>query len=102
MGREATITYEQVAAAANELKAGGNKPSSRAVRERLGHIGSLGTITRMLADWKATQEVQPARTWTLPAPLQRAVVEFIEAELARARAGAEAELAEQRQEAADL
>ncbi|WP_455289003.1 DNA-binding protein [Cupriavidus necator] len=36
MGREATITQEQVNAAADGLRAAGQRPTVRAVRERLG------------------------------------------------------------------
>ena len=43
MGREATITYEQVAAAADAVKVAGGKPTSRGIRERLGNTGSMGT-----------------------------------------------------------
>jgi len=53
MGREATISYEQVAAAADTMKAAGSKPTSRAIRERIGNIGSMGTINRHLQAWRA-------------------------------------------------
>ena len=48
MGREATITYEQIAAVADAMKVEGLKPTSRAVRERAGGTGSMGTITPRL------------------------------------------------------
>ena len=56
MGREAAITYEQVAAAAGEMEAEGIRPTSRAVRVRLGNIGSMGTVHKLLQRWKASQE----------------------------------------------
>jgi chromosome segregation ATPase len=102
MGREATITAEQVHAVADALKAEGVKPTARAVRERLGNTGSMGTVTRLLQQWRDGQQRQAASTLMLPPALQRAILEFMELELAAARATLEAELASQRQEAADL
>lgn len=54
MGREASITPQQVYTAADALVAEGGKPTLRAVRERLGS-GSLGTIAKWLQQWKANQ-----------------------------------------------
>lgn len=59
MARESTITYEQVAQAANTLKANGNKATSRAVREALG-TGSMATICKHLTQWASGQTVQTA------------------------------------------
>lgn len=101
MGREATITPEQVYAIADAIKAEGGKPTLRAVRERLG-TGSMGTIAKLLQSWKAGQERQAAAELALPPALQRAVLDFMAAELSAARAPLEAELAEQQQTAADL
>lgn len=101
MTREATITFEQVTAAAENIKSEGGKPTSRAVRERLGS-GSMGTINRMLQDWKAGQERKIETALVLPAGLQRAMLDFMDLELNSARAQLRTELAEQQQEAADL
>jgi hypothetical protein len=83
VGREATITYQQVAAAAEALQAEGIHPSARSIRERLGS-GSMGTIQRFLNEWKATVSVavpspsapepvpvtpEPASQERVPAPL---------------------------------
>jgi colicin import membrane protein len=102
MGREAKITYEQVAAAADAMKVAGSKPTSRSIRERLGNTGSMGTINKLLQDWRAGQERQIANVLALPATLQRAILEFMDQELSSAKATLEAELAEQQQEAFDL
>jgi colicin import membrane protein len=102
MGREAKITYEQVAAAADAMKVAGGKPTSRAIRERLGNTGSMGTINKLLQDWRAGQERQMANALALPAALQRAILEFMDQELRSAKATLAAELAEQQQEAFDL
>ena len=50
MGRESTITYEQIAAIADAMKTEGVKPTSRAMRERLGNTGSMGTIKGSLQE----------------------------------------------------
>lgn len=95
MGREAAITYEQVAAAADAMKESGAKPTSRAIRERLGNVGSMGTINKMLQEWKAGQERRITNALALPLVLQRAIFDFIDQELTSAKANLEAELAEQ-------
>ena len=102
MGRESTITYEQVAAIADAMKTEGVKPTSRAVRERLGNTGSMGTINKLLGRWKSGQERQISAALVLPPALQRVLLEFMDTELTAARTTLEADLAEQQQEAADL
>ncbi|MEQ1526467.1 MAG: DNA-binding protein [Gallionella sp.] len=57
MAREANTTYEQVAAAADDLKAKDVKPTSRAVREVLG-TGSMATVCKFLEQWKSGQARQ--------------------------------------------
>ncbi|KAG0066936.1 hypothetical protein BGZ92_005216, partial [Podila epicladia] len=66
VGREAAVTYEQVAAIANEMKLAGDKPASRAVRGQLGDTGSIGTITRLLREWKTNQERPITNVFALP------------------------------------
>jgi colicin import membrane protein len=102
MGRQAKITYEQVAAAADAMCAANLRPSSRTVRERLGNTGSMGTINRLLQEWKASQERHIAQPLTLPPVLQRTILDFMAQELATAKAQLEAALAEQRQDMTDL
>ena len=102
MGRESTITFEQVTAAADAMKMDGVKPTSRAVRERLGNTGSMGTINKLLGRWKSGQERQISAALVLPPALQRVLLEFMDTELTAARTTLEAELAEQQQEALDL
>lgn len=101
MGREATITFEQVAAAAEALQGAGAKPTSRAVRECLGNTGSMGTVNKLLQAWRAGLQRQAADP-AVPASVQRAILAFVGQELAGATAALTAELAEQRQESADL
>lgn len=102
MGRDATVTFVQVAAVADAMKSDGIKPSSRTVRERLGNTGSMGTINKLLGQWKAEQERHVSAALALPPALQRVLLEFMDAELTRARITLEAEIADQQQEASDL
>ena len=102
MGRESTITFEQVAAVADSMKTDGVKPTSRSVRERLGNTGSMGTINKLLGRWKSGQERQISAALVLPPALQRVLLEFMDHELTSARTTLEAELADQQQEASDL
>lgn len=101
MGREASITPEQVHAVADAIKAEGAKPTLRAVRERLG-TGSMGTIANLLQVWRDGQERKAVADLTLPPALHRAILDSMASELAAGRAPLEAELAEQRQVSADL
>ena len=72
------------------------------MRERLGNIGSMGTVNRLLQEWRATQDRHVAQALTLPSALQRAILDFMAQELAAAKAHLESALVEQRQEMADL
>ncbi len=101
MGREASITENQVHSVADAIRAEGGAPTLRAVRERLG-AGSMGTVSKHLQQWKAGQERQTSKELALPPALQRAVLDFMGTELAAARAPLEAELAEQQQTSSDL
>jgi len=101
MPREASITYEEVAAIAETIKAAGGKPSPRQIRERHGS-GSLGTIHRLFQQWEARQGGHAEGSAALPAPLQRAVLEFVAGEVATARADLEAKLADALVAANDL
>lgn len=99
MARESSITLEQVAGIADSLTMAGSRPTARAVRERIG-FGSMGTIHRLLQQWKGGQAPATVEASVLPAALQRGIMEFIGQEIATARAPLEMELAETR-EAAD-
>lgn len=102
MGREAAITYEKVAAAADACKLAGGKPTSRGIRELLGNVGSMGTVNKLLQRWKASHEYQITPALVLPAALQHAILEFMDRESTKIRAALEGELVECQQEAADL
>lgn len=102
MGRDATVTAEQVSAMADTITAEGGKPTSRAIRERLGNTGSMGTINRLLQAWRANRAAQQISTLSMPPALQNTILDFIASEVASARAALEIELLAQQQEAADL
>ncbi|MNS54387.1 Chromosome partition protein Smc [compost metagenome] len=101
MAREATITQEQVNAAADALRADGVKPTVRALRERLGS-GSTTTVMRLLAVWQGGQVKQAEAPLTLPAALQRALVDYVGQAVAEGKAALASDLAELQQINADL
>lgn len=101
MAREATITQEQVNAAADAIRATGTKPTARAVRDALG-TGSMATVLKFLQVWQSGQARPAAQDVTLPPALVRGLVDFIGQEVSAARAGLEADLAAQQQSQADL
>lgn len=82
MAREATISQEEVNAAAESIRAAGGKPSARAVREHLGR-GSMATVLKLLQTWQAGQVQAPAAP-VLPTAVQRALVDFVAQEVATA------------------
>jgi len=101
MVREATITQEQVNAAADALRATGTRPTVRAVRERLGS-GSNATVMRLLEAWKGGQVHQPEAPIALPPALQRSLVEFIGQAVSEGKLTLEADLVDMQQANADL
>ena len=90
----AGVSFEQVAAAAQQLLAAGQRPTSRAVRNALG-TGSLTTIQAHLAAWQTTQPKQVAAEPVLSDSYKRA----LHAELHLHASAATAELTEQLAEA---
>ena len=102
MARESIISQEQVNAAADALRSGGEKPTARSVRAHLGNRGSMGTIHRYLSAWRSGQGRVAEAALTLPPNLQRAMLEFLSQEISASRVALESELADARQEANDL
>lgn len=99
MARESTITTEQVAAAADNIKAAGGKPTARAVREVLG-TGSMATILKHLQQWQDGQLRQSQSIDdTLDPSITRAISNQIVAKVQEATAGATARLADLQAEA---
>jgi colicin import membrane protein len=101
MPREATINYDQVAAIADGIKASGGKPNPRLIRERHGS-GSLGTIHLLFKQWEAGQAREIEPSLSLPAPIQRSILEFMSQELTQAKAVLEIKLVDSQLEAAEL
>ena len=102
MGRTASVTPEQFAVIANAIKAEGLRITSRLVRDRLGNVGSMGTINKLLQEWNAGQERHITSSLTLPPALQKSILDFMDSELLRARQTLETDLADQQREMADL
>lgn len=100
MGREASITYDDVVTAATAITNEGGKPSLRAIRERLGR-GSLGTVQNHFRHWRESQGRVPLVS-SLPPTLEQAILAFASEESARTRAGLQAELEVTQQSAAEL
>lgn len=94
MARESTITFEQVAAAADSIKAEGRKPTSRAVREVLG-VGSMATVLKFMQQWQGGQARQSqAIDDTIDPGIVRAISGQIAAKVQEATAEATARLAD--------
>lgn len=56
MGRDATVDYNDVAIAANKIKAAGSKPTVRSVRDEIGR-GSQATVHTHFKQWQKDQSV---------------------------------------------
>ena len=99
MAREATITFEQVAAAADSIKAKGGKASARSVREVLGS-GSMATVLKLLQQWQSGQVRQSASIDdTLDPSVVRAISNQIATRVQEATADTTARLADLQAEA---
>jgi chromosome segregation ATPase len=101
-GREPTITYDQVAAAASEIKASGRKPSLRNVREALGNIGSLTTISRYLQAWNDGQPKEHKVDINIPPAVLTGIQAAISQASVEAEATVRAELVDTQQALADI
>ena len=101
MTREATITQEQVNAAADAIRASGAKPTARAVREAVGG-GSMATVLKLLQVWQGGQARIEEGPVVLPVGLQRALVDFIAQEVAGAKASLQSDLVIAQQANGDL
>ena len=101
MGRETSITQEQVNAHADAIRATGSKPTARAIREALGG-GSMATVLKFLQAWQAGQVKVPESPVVLPVALQKALVDFIGQEVAASKAELQDEILTLQQSNADL
>lgn len=102
MARESTVTFEQVAATADKIKAEGGKPTSRAIREALG-TGSMATILKHYQAWQGGQaRASEAIDDALDPSIARAISNAIALKVQVATAAATAQLAELQGETAAL
>jgi chromosome segregation ATPase len=76
MGRQALVTLDHVKAAVAALQAEGRNVSSRSVREKLGNVGSMGTINKLLQQCAGDKAETPSSLRQLPPELQYAILDF--------------------------
>jgi chromosome segregation ATPase len=76
MGRQALVTLDHVKAAVAALQAEGRNVSSRSVREKLGNVGSMGTINKLLQKCACDKAETPSSLRQLPPDLQSAILDF--------------------------
>jgi chromosome segregation ATPase len=105
MGRKAAITYEQVKAVVDALRAEGAKPTIDQVWEAFDKAGSKGTIHKLvkqyLGELDASQKA-PESLRLLPPDIQQVILTFADQAAAMARERIANELVECRQEGASL
>jgi colicin import membrane protein len=101
MSRESKITQEQVNAAADSIRAAGDKPAARSIREALG-AGSYATVLKFLQVWQARQVRAAETPVTLPTNLQRTLVDYIGQEVSIAKADLQTDLVAAQQANGDL
>lgn len=85
MGRTTNITFGQVAAIADAMKAAGTRPTARAVRERIG-TGSMGTIHKLLQQWagKVAEADEEDDSPELPSSIASTLMDFVSTQVAEA------------------
>lgn len=99
MARESTISFEQVSVAADRIKAQGTKPTARNVREALG-TGSMATVLKFLQQWQGGQMRQSqAIDDTIDPVIARAISNQIAVKVQESTADATARLADLQAEA---
>lgn len=91
------VTFAEVAAVADRIKARGERPTVQRVRGELGS-GSLATLQRHFTAWREKNRTGAVESVTLPVELQRAMLGHIERAAAEARADLQDELAETQSE----
>jgi|GEM_PF-1632994 len=105
MGRKAAITYEQVKAVVDALRAEGAKPTIDQVWEAFDRAGSKGTIHKLVKQYLGELEGAqraPESLRLLPPDVQQVILAFADQAAATARERIANELVECRQEGASL
>lgn len=94
MAREATITQEQVNAAADALVTSGQKATNRAVLDAVGS-GSMATIVKLLQNWKAGQvRTSAAIDDAVDPDVSRSIANMLARRISEATAEANAKVAD--------
>lgn len=105
MGRKAAITYEQVKAVVDALRAEGAKPTIDQVWEAFDKAGSKGTIHKLVKQYLGEldgAQKAPESLRLLPPDIQHVILAFADQTAATAREKIADELVECRQESASL
>lgn len=102
MGRQASISIEHVQTAIEALRAEGKNVSSRSVREKLGNIGSMGTVNKLLQQCLSDKVDEPSSLRQLPSELQHAIFSYADLQAETARAQIANELVHCKHEMIDL
>lgn len=105
MGRKAALSYEQVKAVVNALRAEGAKPTIDKVWEALDRAGSKGTIHKLVRQYMAELEgaqQTPESLRLLPHDIQQVILAFADQAARTAREKIADALLECRQEADSL
>ena len=95
------ISFDQVAAAADQLTADGDNVTIQAVRERLG-TGSPNTIHRHLAEWRAAAPKPERKAKAMPLEIEAAIVDELERQTAAVRAELGKQLEQTKAESGEL
>jgi chromosome segregation ATPase len=102
VGRQALVTANSVKAAVDALRAGGEAVTTRAVYEKLGRIGSMGTVHKLLQQCLNEKHETPDSLRQLPPELQQVILEFAAIQIDSARRQIAEELSGAKQEMTDL
>jgi hypothetical protein len=102
MGRKAAVTYDEVCAVADGLVASGTTPTAKPIREKLGNVGSLGTIQKFLMRWQDESQGAQTAARMLPPEVQRVIFKFADEEVARINTELGQQLSLCRSELADV
>lgn len=102
MARQASITLDHVKTAVAALQGEGKNVSSRSVREKLGNVGSMGTVNRLLQQALSERDEKPQSLRQLPSEIQLAFLAFADQQAKEARSQIAEELIQCRREMAEL
>lgn len=102
MARQALVTQENVQVAVEALRAEGIAPTARAVHDKLGKVGSMGTVHKLLQQCLNVKGNVAESLRQLPPSLQLAILSFADQQVADARKEIADELLCCKKEASEL